>query len=154
MGLWRGAALFISPSVCMLMRLHVFVCARASTCARTRQFVLQWAPACSLCRVCLLPAKPPAQAPLAHLGSPGSCYSAYPLPLKDGGRTGGSGNSGRRSGSAGHKEKKKIPLFTSVLVENPRDTSVVSFCYFKTHQTGFFESHRGEEFELPADIIM
>lgn len=140
MGLWR-TALFISPSVRMLMRLYALlcVCVRVAPRVRTRVFAhvslcCGRAPACSLCRVCLLPAKPLlSQRRASCTGSVTAPrlprellqrFFRFP-PSRTAGAQGGSGGS-----NAGHKKKKKKFLLHLCVSGNPRDTSVASFCYF------------------------
>lgn len=132
-GLWR-TALFISPSVCMLMSLHAFVrvCVRATVCVRVclhMPVVLQWALPCSLCRVCLLPAKPllsqrraPCTGSVTAPRLPRELLQRFPASPQ--GRRACRGL--RRQQRRPQRKKKKNP-FTSVSMETPEILLVLFF---------------------------
>lgn len=107
---------------------------RVHACVCTCQFVLQWAPACSLCRVCLLPAKPLlSQRQASCTGSvtaprlPRELLQRFPASPQGRRAHRGSGGS-----NAGHKKKKKNPSFTSVSVETPEILVLFLFVIFKS----------------------
>lgn len=112
------------------MRARHCVCVCVCTCQLccSGRWLVHYA-VCVSClqSLCYRSAELLAPAPLPHLGSPGSCYSVSPLPLKDGGRAGGSGGS-----NAGHKEKRKKSLLPLCVNGNPRDTTCFFFVIFKS----------------------
>lgn len=72
--LYKPDRVHANELACVSARLHVCL---------PRQFVLQWAPACSLCRVCLLPAKPVLSQRLLHrlryrTSTPPGAATAFP----------------------------------------------------------------------------
>lgn len=150
-GLWR-TALFISPSVCMLMSLHAFMCVRTRVCVRVFAHASCGAVGAGLfimprvsppCKASVIPAPSSLHGSVTAPRLPRELLQRFPASPQ--GQRACTGL--RRQQRRPQKKKKNKSLLHLCVSANPRDTTCFFSLFFLNPLNSFSVSQRGK---IPA----